>query len=114
METMTCYCKTDFCNDRNFRRNEFKKWQIQTEALFEVSSVSLVFLLGNRVNLVSNKTICTLQKNVLFSFQARISSLTWQLFEWVPEIFFYSVLMAAVVIILKFVSSLPQFSSKNR
>ena len=39
METMTCYCKTDMCNDRNFRRHHFRKWQKETEALFEVLSL---------------------------------------------------------------------------
>ena len=38
METMTCYCKADMCNDRNFKRQNFRKWQKETEALFEVLS----------------------------------------------------------------------------
>merc|ERR1711944_134783 len=77
METMTCYCKADMCNDRNFKRQNFRKWQKATEALFE----------------------------------ARISSITWKLFNWVPEIFFYSVLLGAIVIVLKFLTTLPQLSS---
>merc|ERR1719411_1897951 len=77
METMTCYCKTDLCNDRNFRRHHFRKCQKETEALFE----------------------------------ARISSITWKLFDWVPVVFFYSVLLGAIVIILKLLTTLPQLSS---
>jgi len=77
METMTCYCKGDKCNDRSFRRKQFRKWQVETEALFET----------------------------------RISSITWKLFEWVPEIFFYSVLLGAILIVLKFLTTLPQLSS---
>lgn len=80
METMTCYCKTDLCNNRSFRRNNFKKWQKNTEALFK----------------------------------ARIESIAWKLFDWVPEIFFYSVVIGAMVVIVKFLSSMPQFSSKKR
>jgi len=80
METMTCYCKADMCNDRNFKRQNFRKWQKATEALFE----------------------------------ARISSITWKLFDWVPEIFFYSVVIGAIVIILKLLTKLPQLSSSKK
>lgn len=80
METMTCYCKADLCNNRGFRKSNFKKWQKETEALFKT----------------------------------RIESIAWKLFDWVPEIFFYSVVIGAVVVIVKFLSSLPQFSSKKR
>jgi len=80
METMTCYCKADMCNDRNFKRQRFRKWQKETEDLFE----------------------------------SRISSITWKLFDWVPEIFFYSVVIGAIVIILKLLTKLPQLSSSKK
>ena len=42
METMTCYCKTDLCNNRSFRKSNFKKWRKQTEALFKVKSIAFI------------------------------------------------------------------------
>ena len=108
---MTCYCKADMCNDRNFKRQNFRKWQKATEALFEV--VFSIEPFNSVLHIISYLTGYK-KSFTMYFVQARVSSITWKLFDWVPEIFFYSVVIGAIVIILKLLTKLPQLSSSKK
>ena len=46
METMSCYCSQDLCNNRSFRKDEFKNWRLEAEQelLAKISSISMTLL----------------------------------------------------------------------
>ncbi len=46
METMSCYCSQDLCNNRNFRKDEFKNWRLEAEQelLAKISSIWMTLL----------------------------------------------------------------------
>ncbi len=46
METMSCYCSQDLCNNRHFRKDEFINWRLEAEQelLAKISSISMTLL----------------------------------------------------------------------